>query len=97
MNALEGGLAGLNNDADQMNDSVAALHAVIEAGAGSHVSRHKLNAVVLWKCGFRRITHQSANSVAVSKETLQQMPADETGTAGEKDLHRKIVESKTAT
>jgi hypothetical protein len=91
MNALEGGFTGLSDNADQMNNGVTPFHAAIKPKSVHHISVVKLDTITSRRPGFRRKTHQSADTMSVSHKPREKMPADKAGRTGEENFHGGIL------
>jgi hypothetical protein len=96
MHALKSIRTFLNYYPNQMDHRIAALHALFKPAAFYDVTVDPLEIVfaseVFKVADYTRILprqapQRSAYSVAIGQQSLQHVPADKAGSAGEKDFH----------
>src|SRR5262249_48126542 len=81
----------LDDDADQMNHSVAALHGRIQTVPRDDVARNVLNIAFREGALPGTRTQQRTYTMAFGQQSGDHVFADETRAAGEEDSHREMV------
>ena len=87
VHAFEGDAGGgvLANDADEMDDGVAAGDAVLEAAPSKDVTFHPLDRLQATQVPLGASTHETAHGVAVRTQGLDDGTSHEARGAGDKD------------
>jgi len=81
--AQGGGL--LSNDADEVDDRIAAGHAALERLAGQHVALHPLDRLEPPQIALGAAADQAAHHVALRAQRLDHGAPDEAGSTGHED------------
>src|ERR1051326_9174788 len=89
MYSFEGVAALLNDDSNQMNHGITALHALIQTGACQHVASNQLNPALSELVTFYWLTHQRADRVSLIEQAPQHVLPNKAGSTGEEDAHER--------
>src|SRR5258708_7245412 len=91
MDLLEGSVAVLDNDADEVYRSVTALEAFAQAAAFDHVSVDQFYPRGCQMGCLLRATYQRADIVALGQQPAQHMSAYKARCSRQEDLHSEIL------